>query len=211
MIDLTKVESSNSISGIPPCHYDSHLYNFDDIYKKKDPFFYKKLCDLTEDFLTLDVKKVPRYVFLAGFPGSGKTHYQVGLYRALAKKLGYLQGDGVIFTTYTGLAQEMIELFKENIPLRIGMQGYMDAKWFFIDDFTSSERVLKVDSLESTMLRDILIDRYEKGYTLVTSSNLSFVDLTTKLNAMFGDYIVSRLNDSKIIQFPEIDMRKQRK
>ena len=132
------------------------------------------------------------------------------MYRALVHKLGYIQGDGVLFVTFANLAQEIISLFKDNIPLRTSISGYTQSKWLFIDDFTSSERMLKEDSLEFNIFRDILIDRYEKGYYIIASSNFSSVDLLGQLDRLFGAYITSRLSESKIIQFPNIDLRRVR-
>ena len=100
-------------------------------------------------------------------------------------------------------------MFSEHIPLRTSLQGYTQAKWLFLDDFTSSERVLKENSLEYNIFRDIIIDRYETKHILITSSNLSSLDLIPELDRLFGNYISSRLSESKIVQFPEIDMRRK--
>ena len=201
------IKFSNIITGLPPYHYSSDLHNFEDKYVNKDKKFYTSLYELTLDILDVEKEKQPRYVFLCGVPGCGKTHYMVGLYKALVCKLGYIQGSGVMFTTFINLAQEIIGMFKDNIPLRTSMQGYTQSQWLFLDDFTSSERVLKEGSLEYNILRDILIERYETRHILITSSNLSSIDLVPELDRLFGSYISSRLSESKIVQFPEIDFR----
>ena len=202
-----EIPSSFSVAGIPAVHYGSHLNNFKNQYP--DKLFYDNLRKLTGEYLSLDYAQMPRYVFLCGSPGSGKSHYLVGLYRAMIQKIGYLGGDGATFSTYPDLATEMISLFKEDIPLRIGMTPYLQSRWLFLDDCTSSERILKENSLEHTMLRDILVDRYDKGYCLLISSNLNAEDLMADLNRLCGGYIMSRMNDSKIIQFPNVDFRKK--
>lgn len=209
--DFNSIETSFVNSGIPTYHTDSFLSNFEHKYKTvdKNDKFYSSLIELSDKVLN-DDKQLSKYIFLCGTPGSGKTHFMVGLYRALVHKLGYIQGDGTLFVTFANLAQEIISLFKDNIPLRTSISGYTQSKWLFIDDFTSSERMLKEDSLEFNIFRDILIDRYEKGYYIVASSNFSSVDLLGQLDRLFGAYITSRLSDSKIIQFPNIDLRRVR-
>jgi DNA replication protein DnaC len=209
VIDFKKVDSSCVIAGIPPCHYDSHLYNFDDIYKDLDINFYSCLATLAEDILLMDLKKHPRYLFLCGQAGSGKTKFMVGLYRALVHKIGYSQGDGAVFSTSASLSQEMISLFKEGLTVRTGLAGYLQNKWIFLDDFTANDRIFKEDSLELTILKDILIDRYEKGYTLVTSCNLSPEELNKRFSFTFGDYLMSRLSEGRVVHFPPVDFRRK--
>lgn len=207
MTPFDEIPSSFSVAGIPAVHYGSHLHNFKNQYPDKT--FYDNLVKLTGEYLSLDYKQMPRYVFLCGSPGSGKSHYLVGLYRAMIQKIGYLGGDGATFSTYPDLATEMISLFKDKIPLRIGMSAYLQSKWLFLDDCTSSERILKEDSLEHNMLRDILVDRYDRQFCLLISSNLMAEDLMAELNRMFGGYIMSRMADSRIIEFPRVDFRKK--
>lgn len=209
MLQFKDFGGSHAISGLPPVHYGSFLSNFEDVYSKKDPELYPKLHAVVTDLLSLEVKKHPRYIFLCGTPGNGKTHFLVGLYRAMIAKIDFIQGDGATFITYATLTQEMISLFKDNTPLRLGLAGYLESRWLFIDDFTSSERILKEGALEQTMMRDILIDRYDKQKTLITSSNLNREDFMKEMGRLFGSYISSRLNDSLIIQFPAIDLRRE--
>ena len=211
MLSFKDIETSNTISGIPPYHYDSHLHNFENRYKHKDTsgLFFKSLYDLTVKIL--DFKSTSNYVFLCGSPGCGKTHYMVGLYRALVAKLGYSQGEGTLFTTFSGLSAEIISLFKEDMPLRVGIQGYVQSKWLFLDDFTASERVLKENSLEFNMLRDILLDRYEKGYMAILSCNMRSVELMQEVDKLFGAYVTSRVSsNSDILQFPALDFREKK-
>jgi len=155
-------------------------------------------------------KKFPQFVFLLGQPGNGKTHFLVGLYRALIYQLGYSHGDGAVFYTFGSLNAEIISGFKDNVPIRSAMSGITTARWIFLDDFTASERILKANSLEQTILRDLFLDRYDSGKFLITTSNFTSVELLAEMDRMFGDYIVSRLHASKIIQFPSVDLRKVR-
>lgn len=207
--DFKKIESSHFMQGIPPTHKDSHLYNFrEDAYDKKGtPTFWKSLVRLARVLLE-EPEKFPKFVFLCGNPGNGKTHYLVGLYRALVKLLGYSQGDGAAFYTFPALNQEIIAGFKDNIPIRTALQNYTQARFLFLDDFTATERILKPDSMEQTILRDIILDRYDKGFHLITTTNYTSIELLPEMDRMFGAYISSRLHNSKIIQFPSVDLRK---
>lgn len=209
VLNFKGVESSQTITGIPKAHYNSYLSNFENRYKTKDSKFYQKLESIVNWLLTLDLKENPKYVFLCGTAGCGKSHFMVALYRALVHRLGYSQGDGAFFIPFGLLAEEIIGLFPQNIPIRTSLQGYTQARWLFLDDFTSSERVFKQDSLEFTIFRDILIDRYERQNVLVTSSNLDAIDLLPEIDKLFGGYVASRIHASEIIQFPAIDFRKQ--
>lgn len=207
--NLKDIPTSIISAGIPNSHLTCHLYNFQNKYK--DPSFIMSLLALANMVLDMDLLKTPRYIFLCGDPGSGKSHFMIGLFRAMVKKIGYCQGNGPLFIPSSVLAEEMIGLFKENIPLRIGLGEYENSRWLFLDDFTSSERVLKEGSLEHTILRDILLDRYDKNYTLITSCNFHSSELLTELDRLFGAYLTSRLSQSKLVQFPSIDLRQVKK
>ena len=197
--------------GIPKAHHDSHLYNFENLYTRDNNDFWVKIKDTTKKFLTLDTIKCPRYLFLCGEPGSGKSHYAVGLYRAMLQKRGLGSGGGgVFFTSYMNMAREIIAGFQDDIPLRVSLDGYLADRWLFLDDFTSSDRIFKTDSMEFQLFRDIIINRWDSEKTLITSSNLESDILMKKLNEMFGDYLVSRLSDSIVLQFPDDDLRKKK-
>jgi DNA replication protein DnaC len=208
MTDFKQIKSSFGIAGIPSAHYGSHLYNFDNKYDSIQKTFFGKLVKLTNQMLECNITKCPRYVFLCGCPGCGKTHYMVGLYRAMVQNLGYSQGDGALFIGFSSLASEMIKSFEDLGGMRAQLGGYVQSRWLFLDDFSASERVFKEGSMEFNLFRDILIDRYETNTTLVTSSNLNSEDLISELDRLFGGYVVSRMADSSVIQFPEFDFRK---
>lgn len=206
--NFKSIISSLYSTGIPSCHLYSSFSNFENKYDEK---FYEVLYKITNQILAMDLSSSSKFLFLCGNTGSGKTHFMVSLYRAMIHKLQYSQGDGALFTTFAGLAQEVISLFSQNIPLRTSLAEYLRARWLFIDDFTSSERVLKENSLEFNMLRDILLDRHEKGRMLITSTNIDSVDLMAEIDRLFGSYVTSRLANSTVVQFPKIDLRKVRK
>ena len=203
------IPASELSSGIPNSHLGCQLSSFQNKYK--DSAFFMSLLALTNLLLDMNLETSPRYVLLCGSPGCGKTHYMVGLFRSMVAKLGYCQGDGPLFIPFSVLASEMIGMFKEKVPLRVGLGEYEEARWLFIDDFTSSERVLKEGSLEYITFRDLLIDRYDKNYTLITSCNFHSSEVLTELDRLFGGYVTSRLSQSKIIQFPDVDLRKVQK
>jgi len=207
-VDFKTISTSQAIAGIPVAHYNSHLSNFENYYKDKSKDLFKKLENVASTLLDLNIKKCPRYVFLCGVAGSGKSHFMVGLYRAMVAKLGYGQGDGALFIPFMDLAKEIIVSFADKIFTREALSGYLQSSYLFVDDFTASERVFKEGSLEFQIFRDILIDRYESELTLVTSSNLNAEDLLSELDRMFGGYVTSRLSASILVQFPDIDLRK---
>ena len=211
--DFSKIETSHFLSGIPTTHKDSHLNNFTNQYAKErgGKALWDTLLGVAKQLLE-DPKNFPKFVFLCGKPGSGKTHYLVGLYRALVHLLGYSDGDGAAFYTFSALNAEIIAGFADNIPIRTAMANYTQAKFLFLDDFTATERILKANSLEQTIFRDFLLDRHEKGFHLVTTCNFSSLELLPEIDRMFGDYVVSRLGSSNmIIQFPSVDLRKIKK
>ena len=205
--DFSKIESSYFLSGIPTIHKDSHLKNFENKYAKSNAIFWNTLIKLATTLLE-DPKSFPKFVFLCGHPGNGKTHFLVGLYRALIHVLGYSGGDGASFFTFASLNAEIIAGFADNVPIRTAMSNYTQSKWLFIDDFTASERILKANSMEQTILRDIILDRFDKGYHMITTCNFSSLDLIHQMDGLFGNYVVSRINSSnKIVQFPQGDFR----
>lgn len=207
-MSFKQIPTSLAIAGIPAPHYNSHLNNFENNYASKSKDFFPRVEHLVHTFLNLDIKACPRYVFLCGCPGSGKSHFMVGLYRAMIAKVGYAQGDGALYIPFMELAKEIIGGFSDKIFIREALTGYSQSRYLFIDDFTASERIFKEGSMEFTILRDIIIERYEKSNTLVASSNLNAEDVLGELDRMYGGYITSRLSESVILQFPDIDLRK---
>jgi len=171
------------------------------------PNFWDNLIKLATCLIE-DTANFPKFVFLCGQPGNGKTHYLVGLYRALVHLMGYSGGDGAVFHTFPALNAEIIAGFKDNVPIRTALGNYTQSRFLFLDDFTATERILKSESMEQTILRDLILDRYDKGYHLITTTNFSSIELMPEMDRMFGTYIVSRLHKSKVVQFPMIDLRR---
>ena len=194
---------------IPPAHYGSHLYNFGNPYTEDNDEFWIKVRELTEIMLLLDISKCPRLVALCGQPGSGKSHLEVGLYRAMLHKTVFAGGGGVFFSPFMTMVTDIISGFGDKVYIREALSEYTKNKWLFLDDFSATEKVFKKDSMENQIIRDLLIERWDTGQTLVTSTNLDAETLLKDIEEMFGEHIGSRVSDSIIIQFPDDDLRKQ--
>lgn len=194
---------------IPKSHQYSHLHNFENLYKESTDEFWKDLGDITKKLLDMDSLKTPKFVFLCGTPGSGKTHIAVGLYRAMVEKIGFASGGGVLFKPFMSMVADIISGFSENIPTRDALALYTKNKWLFLDDFSSSEKVFIKDSFEYQLFRDIALNRWDSGGTLITSTNLEADALNRQFHGVFGEYVMSRLSDSFVINFPDQDLRKK--
>jgi len=195
------------LTGVQPDHHRSFLTNFENRY---DGNLIEKLDCIAGDIIndTLD----SRYIFLCGTPGSGKTHFLVGLFRAKA-----LKDDGVIGTEcslyiqFPSLITEIIEGFRETPSTRLGLAKYLTIKYLFIDDISKGERVLDKDKMESQVFRDMLLDRFENKKYLIATSNYSSTELKRMIRSVFGDYVISRVASSGIfIDFPKTDFRKKK-
>ena len=195
---------------VPKIHHDSHLHNFKDMYREDNPEFWKDLDSLSKNLLSMGAKKVPKFIFLCGCPGSGKTHIVVGLYRAMVEKIGFAHGGGALFVTFPDMVADIISGFADDIPTRDALAEYTKNRWLFIDDFTASEKVFKQDSLEYQLFRDIILNRWDSDSVLVTSTNLVDPVLMKKLEEVFGDHLVSRLSDNTTLVFPYEDIRKEK-
>lgn len=191
--------------GIQPDHWKSSLQNFEDRYPDG---FYKKLeklaKDIVEDTLT------QRYVFLTGAPGSGKTHYMVGLFRARAAvDSGVLGAEHALYMPFNTLVTEIIEGFSETHSTRVGLQKYLPIKYFFVDDISRGEKVINPDKLEGQLFKELLLDRFENARHLVATSNYNKTELLRMTRAVFGEYVSSRVAASSLfLEFPDKDFRK---
>lgn len=204
------IPSSIITQGIPAVHHGSHLSNFKDVYEKENKEFWNNLRELAEKLLTLNVNQCPRFVFLCGHAGSGKSHYEVGLYRAMK----CLNERRVVFETFSVAIKRMLETFADPQALadcdQRTPQYYEKFNFLFFDDFTASEKVFNKSSYLNEFLSGIICDRWDFGKTLITTTNLESSVLFSTMATSFGSHIVSRLkSDSEIIQFPDQDMRLQ--
>jgi DNA replication protein DnaC len=195
---------------IPRQHWGTHLSNFENRYDRYDEKLYPKLESIAENLLTFNMDKNPRFVFVCGAPGNGKTHFLVGLYRALIASKGYAAGDGVMYIEFREMISEIIAGFDEKIPIRTALSAWTRPRIIIMDDVTSNERIFKEGSLEQTILRDLLIERYESKGVLVLSSNLTWKDLQHEFDRIFGDYVSSRMSDSIVVEFPRVDFRRKK-
>jgi len=199
-----KYKPSSTIVGIPKTHYNNSLENFDNFYTKD---FYDELEKIANQIIEGRFKHT--YLILCGSPGSGKSHYLVGVYKALVNKLGYIHGDGALFITFGEFMTEMIVRFgKEVHSMRELLVDYWSSAWLFLDDITSTERVFKADSMESTVFRDTLIERWDNSKYLAFTSNFTREDLIKFITNTYGSYVASRVISSAIIlEFPKKDFR----
>jgi DNA replication protein DnaC len=206
------INSSLWDSNIPKAHDQSHLYNFKNPYTKVEDKFWVTLRETTETLLSMDIKKCPRYIFLCGRAGSGKSHYEVGLYRAMLDKLKLADGGGVSFEAFSVAIHRILETFSGAPLYEWDMRTpefYKKQNWLFLDDFTASEKVTDRNSYDYKFFREILLDRWNSERTLITSTNIEGEILLKSLTKLFDDYVVSRLSDSVIIQFPDQDLRQE--
>jgi len=194
----------STVTGIPRVHQENSLVNFENYYTRE---LYSDLEKIALQVVDGDFKH--NYLILCGSPGSGKSHFLVGLYKALVGKLGYIHGDGALFITFSDFMTEMIVRFgKEVHSMRELLVDYWSASWLFLDDVTSTERVFKVDSMENTVFRDTLIERWDTQKRLAFTSNFSREDLIKFITNSYGQYVASRVvSSSTIIEFPKKDFR----
>jgi DNA replication protein DnaC len=190
--------------GIPKAHYNNSLENFENYYTKE---FYEDLEKIA--LQVIEEKFKHNYLILCGSPGSGKTHFLVGVYKAITGKLGYLHGDGALFICFGDMMREIIERFgKEAHSMRELIVEYWSAHYLFLDDITSTERVFKQDSMEFQCFRDTLINRWDENKILLFTSNFNHEDLIKFVTTSYGTYVASRVvSSAKIIEFPRKDFR----
>ena len=193
-------------TGIQPDHWGSRLSNFTDRYPSG---FYKELTALAEKIVkgTLEQK----YVFLTGKAGSGKTHFLVGCFRArvLADE-GVMGADHALYLPFSGLINEIISGFPETHSSRVGLAQYLTVKYLFLDDISRGEKVINPDKMESQILHDILLDRYEVNRHLICSSNFDPRTLRRLIKTIWGEYALSRVDASSVfVEFPDKDLRQK--
>lgn len=202
-----KYPAFNTVTGIPKVHQANSLANFDNYYTKS---FYEDLEKVALQIVEGKFKH--NYLILCGSPGSGKSHYLVGLYKALVGKLGYIHGDGALFISFGEMMSEMIVRFGDTAhSTRELLIEYWSSKYLFLDDITSTERVFKSDSMENTIFRDTLIERWDANKVLLFTSNFSREDLIKFITTSYGQYVASRVVSSAyIVEFPKKDFRFER-
>lgn len=191
-------------TGVQQDHWDSALQNFENRYSDA---FYKQLEELAEKIVKGTLEQ--RYVFLTGKPGSGKTHLLVGLFRAKAyADEGVLGAGHSLYLPFTVLVNEIISGFSETHSARMGLAQYLPVKYLFVDDISRGERVVNPDKMESQLLHDLLLDRFENHKYLICSSNFTPKKLRRMIGTVWGEYTLSRVNaNSVFVEFPEKDFR----
>jgi DNA replication protein DnaC len=194
------------ITGIQPDHYQSLLENFDQRY---DESFYQELTKVAQDIIEDKLDK--RFVFLTGPPGSGKTHFLVGLFRSkVMQDKGVMGAEHSIYLPFSNMITEIISGLVDTHSTRVGLARYLTAKCLFIDDISRGERVIDPDKIEGQCFRDILLDRFENKRMLICTSNYTKQELLRMTKSVFGDYVASRVESSSVfLQFKSKDWRKE--
>ena len=194
------------LTGIQKDHARSLLGNFDDRYA---PEFYKTLMDLVA--LVIEDKFEKKFLFLTGNPGSGKTHFLVGLFRSkVMSDQGVMGADHSLYLPFATMITEIISSFKDTPSTRTSLAKYLGVKWLFIDDISRGERTIDPDRIEGQCFRDILLDRFENNKFLVCTSNYSKKELLRMISGVFGAYVHSRVVSASVfIEFNTKDFRRE--
>ncbi len=192
-------------AGIQPDHKNSSLLNFENRYPGN---FFDGIRDLAEKVTT---GGLPTYTFLCGKPGGGKTHLLVGLYRARAfVDDGLIGGDYGLYIPFANLTTEIISTFSDGGSMRISLAKYLPVQYLFLDDISRGEKITDPSRMESQMLRDILLDRWENNRHLICTCNYDPAGLQRMIKNVFGEYVHSRVMGSSLfIEFPDKDFRKE--
>ena len=194
------------LAGVQRDHCNSSFETFSDRYDKG---FYKELMDLADQVLSGKCDK--RYIFLLGHAGSGKTHYEVSLFRAKAMAdEGVIGAQHALYMPFGALTQEIIASFPDSHSTRIGLAPYLTADWLFLDDVSRGEKIIDANKLEGQILREVLLSRWEDCRHLVATANYDAVTLRRIIKTTYSEYVLSRVMGSSIwIEFPDVDFRQK--
>lgn len=168
---------------IPEIYQDANIENKN---------IHKKLTANGKKWLALPKKPS---LYLAGNPGSGKTFFAYGLFRAIVESGNPWQ----IFVRGDWLDQEFLNAIK-NGQESWAMEKYTEVPYLFIDDFG-------VERITDRLLRQyytLLETRLSNNRTTVITSNIERGNIAQNV----GDRIASRLEMATQIVFPDKDLRK---
>lgn len=205
---LNNIPCSMVNTGIQPDHYLSTFNKFENIYSSSE--LYNQLNLLAEQVLNLTFPG--RFIFFLGCPGCGKSMFLVCLFRALVYKSGGIMGaNSASYFQFGKMINEIIEDLSYSSSTRKSLNKLiLPIRYLFIDDFSTHVQVQDPNKIESVVLREILMDRYEQQKLLFATSNYSKSQFKQMLKTVYGEYMVSRIFSSSLfVEFPKIDMRKK--
>jgi DNA replication protein DnaC len=165
------------MNGIPLSHLGCHLNTFD---FRGD----KELKKLTCRFLAGE----RFWLYLHGRTGVGKTHFAVGVHRAIVSALGYEGADSSVISVWPDMTNEVKKSFDGKNYVEL-IDVYMASDTLIIDDLTTNVR-----DFQSSLLEEIVRRRHAENRRLVITSNESYDSFL----GLFGEHEVSRIRSTTV-------------
>lgn len=150
--------------------YPKYLEDFDRIKYSKD--FWSKFDELE----TLRFIEKKENIILIGTPGSGKTHYAIGI----AMK-AIMEGKSVLFVSVPNLVIELKEALSQH-QLNAYKRKFEKYDIVILDELG----YISFDKAGSEILFNLLSNRNDKG-TIIITSNLTF----DRWNEVFNDTVLT--------------------
>jgi DNA replication protein DnaC len=171
-IDSLNIPTSDAVHGIPRSHYGAHLLNFD---FRGDRDLKRLACRF------LDGERF--WLYLHGRTGTGKTHFAVGLHRAIVASLGFEGADSSSFTTWSDLVYDVRRSFDRKNYEQV-VDAYLECDALIIDDLTGH-----MQDFQSRLVEEIVRRRHANDRRLVITSNEPY----ERFLGLFGEHEVSRI------------------
>lgn len=186
-MDTMDIPTCDVVNGIPSSHYDKHLSNYD--FRGN-----KQLKVLTCKFLAGE----RCWLYLHGRTGTGKTHYAVGVHRAIVAACGFEGADSSTFCTWADLIHDIRDSFeRKNYDQLVDV--YLECDTLIIDDLTGHLTDFQVRFLEEVVRR-----RHANGRRLLITSNEPFETFLGR----FSEHEISRIRSvTASVQFAGPDGR----
>jgi len=164
----------------------------------------------TGEYFGFETDRDHRFL-LSDFTVTHNSHALVGMFRARAFiDDGLIGGDHGLYIPFANLTTEIISTFSDGGSMRISLAKYLSVQYLFLDDISRGEKITDPSRMESQMLRDILLDRWENNRHLICTCNYDPAGLQRMIKNVFGEYVHSRVMGSSLfIEFPDKDFRKE--